>query len=653
MRTTTFRVELSDGRSFSFELNRPRTIVGRIASSDLVLDDLGVSREHALITLEGDEALVEDMGSTNGTRLNGRFVRQREVLADGDELLVGRALIRVQIGGAEAVSFVPSRPLSSSATVIKDLSEIAEISDSALKTLQYSEGEMQHREDENRALRVLFHSSRTLDLNLGPDELSQRIVDLAVRALEPDRVLLMLGEPGSRPQPRVVVNESGKPLRINAAITEQTLRDGASILTLDDSVNGGGLEPRSVLCVPLRLQSAAAGDRIVGLLYLDAPASWRGYSPRDLDLVSIIANHAGAVLENARLMRELREAKERLAQENVQLREEIQDKFAFAGILGDSGEMQSVLRLLNKVVRADTTVMLTGESGTGKELVARTIHYNSPRREEPFVAINCAAIPENLLEAELFGIEKGVATGVDRRPGKFEQAAGGTLFLDEIGEMPLSVQVKLLRVLEEREVVRLGGRSPIKVRARILAATNRNLTDEVAAGRFREDLYYRLNVVPIRLPAIRERPTDIGVLAEHFLSEFARQQEKPIRGFTPPALAALKSYAWPGNVRELKNEMERVVTVWEPVGEGRERNLIAEEQLADRMRAGPAASGRFTEELEVGDIKEAVGRIVERAEVYLIRRALEKTLGNRVRAAELLNLSREGLRKKMMRYDIS
>jgi two-component system response regulator HydG len=289
-------------------------------------------------------------------------------------------------------------------------------------------------------------------------------------------------------------------------------------------------------------------------------------------------------------------------------------------------------------------VLVTGESGTGKELIARTIHANSPRRSAPFVAINCAAIPDNLLEAELFGIEKGVATGVDRRAGKFEAAEGGTIFLDEVGELPLPVQAKLLRVLEERVVERLGSTRSIPVKARVVAATNRNLAVEVAAGRFREDLFYRLNVVPVKLPALRERIGDVRVLATAFLRRFAERQGRPVRGFTPEALAALETYHWPGNVRELANEIERIVTIWEG-GE-----LVDVGDLAEHIRQAQARPAHFVEELEVGDIKEVVGKLVERAERQLIRAALARAGDNRARAATLLGLTREGLRKKMLRY---
>jgi transcriptional regulator with GAF, ATPase, and Fis domain len=321
--------------------------------------------------------------------------------------------------------------------------------------------------------------------------------------------------------------------------------------------------------------------------------------------------------------------------------------------LGESTKLKEVLRTLQKLTQTESTVLVTGESGTGKELVARTVHFNSARKERPFVAINCAAIPENLIEAELFGIEKGVATGVDRRAGKFEQADDGTLFLDEIGELPLQVQAKLLRVLEERKVERVGGRSSLPVRARIVAATNRNLAAEVAAGRFREDLFYRLNVVPLRLPPLRERPDDIPLLAEALLRRFVRAQSRPIAGFSPAALEALRAHAWPGNVRELQNEIERAVTIWEPAGAPEERTLILPEHLSEAVRAADATPGRLALDLEPGDIKEVVADLTERAERQLIRAALKKTGDNKAKAAQLLGLTREGLRKKMIRYAMS
>ncbi len=620
------RVELSDGQSFTHELASGRAVLGRASTADVTLREDGVSREHAQVLAQDGALWIEDLGSTNGTRVNGKIIAGRTQLADGDQIAIGRALATVQVDARQSVD----QPGDSAKAGLTPDSSIA-------STQAVDDEELLRLTDDRRALRTLYQLGQALDPQVSEGELRRRIVELALATLEPERVVLRLGDD------ELTVGSAGEGVPAPAsAIVDRVLREARAVLTMVE-----GPPARSVLAVPVRLRERAQP----GLLYVDAPADRRRFLPRDLDLLTILAHQAAALLDNARLVRELRGARDRLADENVQLRSEMQGRFVFAGILGDSGKLQETLRTVHRLSQTDSTVLITGESRTGKELVARTIHFNSARRTQPFLAINCAAIPENLLEAELFGIEKGVATGVDRRAGKFEAAGEGTLFLDEIGELPLSVQAKLLRVLEERVVERVGGRELRPVKARIVTATNRNLSADAAAGRFREDLFYRLNVVPLRLPPLRERQSDIALLAGEFLRRFATQQRRPIRGFAPEALAALEAWHWPGNVRELQNELERVVTVWEPrEGEGERADLVHLDDLSEHVRVAQARPGRLVEELEPGDIKEVVAALVERAERQLIRAALAKTRDNRVKAAALLGLTREGLRKKMIRY---
>jgi DNA-binding NtrC family response regulator len=306
--------------------------------------------------------------------------------------------------------------------------------------------------------------------------------------------------------------------------------------------------------------------------------------------------------------------------------------------MGDSPKMKRVLRLVEQIRDSTVDVLVTGESGTGKELVARAIHYSSARAERPFVALNCAAIPENLVESELFGIEKGVATGVDAKIGRFEEADGGTLFLDEIGDLALAAQAKILRALQERVVERVGGRKPIRADVRVIAATNRNLEQEIEKGRFRSDLYYRLRVVHLETPALREIPEDLPLLANHFLRLACEQARRPPKTLSAGALRALQGYAWPGNARELENEMRRAVAVTPAT-------LVTEDDLSDSIRhvaAAPRAA------LEGGSLKDQV----EDLERRLIRDALARTEQNQLRAARLLGLSRQGLIKKMKRYGL-
>ncbi len=323
------------------------------------------------------------------------------------------------------------------------------------------------------------------------------------------------------------------------------------------------------------------------------------------------------------------------------------------GIIGQSPPILELYAILQKVADTPTTVLVTGESGTGKELVARALHENSSRRDKPFIKVNCAAIPKDLMEAELFGHERGAFTGaIASKPGRFELASGGTLFLDEIGELPSDMQVKLLRVLQESEFERVGGIKTLQVDVRLVAATNRDLKKEIASGGFREDLFYRLNVVPIALPALRERSGDIPLLCEHFVAKFRARLKKNVTGVDPAAMEKLCAYGWPGNIRELENVIERAVLFADGA-------TIAVADLPEDVRAkngGPAP--RSTEvtadEAEDGDggvgadgLKERVKAAMSRLEHDLIERALVQTQGNVTHAARLLKISRKGLQLKM------
>ncbi len=337
------------------------------------------------------------------------------------------------------------------------------------------------------------------------------------------------------------------------------------------------------------------------------------------------------------------------------LKEEVRDHYQVdRNIIGKSRAMQEVYKVLGKVAPADVTVLITGESGTGKELVARAIHFNSPRLGKPFLALNCAAIPRELLESELFGFEKGAFTGaVERKTGKFEQANGGTLFLDEIGDMPLELQAKLLRVLQEKEITRTGGTTTIPVDVRIVAATNQELKEKVRNREFREDLFYRLNVVPIELPPLRERREDIPLLVEFFIQRAGEELGVPARGCTEEALRLLKGYSWPGNVRELENSIQRAALlspdqVLTPddfpglVGgaQRRDNEGSLEALIANKLNASLA-------QMDVQELDDLYDMVLQQMERPLIRIVLDKTRGNQVRAAEILGINRNTLRKKI------
>ena len=342
---------------------------------------------------------------------------------------------------------------------------------------------------------------------------------------------------------------------------------------------------------------------------------------------------------------ELRLAMERamehsqLKEENRLLRERLSNRFDRRNLIGRSQTMTSLLETVAQVAPSEATVLITGESGTGKEMIAGAIHFNSFRKEGPFVKINCAAITETLLESELFGHEKGAFTGADRRKeGKFRQADDGSLFLDEVSEMSLAMQVKLLRVLQEREITRVGGNEVIKVNARIIAATNRNLLQDIAVGRFREDLYYRLNVVTLPLPPLRERREDIPLLAQHFLTRFAEMNRKTIKGFTPQAMDRLLKYAWPGNVRELMNAVERgvVLSRSEYLDETELPWILSGDGPVEQLQvAPPVLSG----EASLGELEKAT-----------ILKTLETVEGNKSEAARRLGITRRTLHQKLKKW---
>ena len=284
----------------------------------------------------------------------------------------------------------------------------------------------------------------------------------------------------------------------------------------------------------------------------------RRISTEEFALLGIFADQAALAIRNAQLYREVERYRDRLELENAYLQEAIAEERGFEGIVGESPALRAVLRKVQQVAPVETTVLLTGETGTGKELIARALHQGSPRRDRPLIKVNCGAIPQGVVESELFGHEKGAFTGaLQRRIGRFELADKGTLFMDEVGELPLDTQVKLLRVLQEQEFERVGSPRTQQVDVRLVAATNRDLEQEVAAQRFRADLFYRLNVFPIRVPPLRERPSDIPLLVKHFLAQFQRKLAKPLKAVTPESLARLERYAWPGNIRELQNVLER------------------------------------------------------------------------------------------------
>jgi two-component system response regulator HydG len=333
---------------------------------------------------------------------------------------------------------------------------------------------------------------------------------------------------------------------------------------------------------------------------------------------------------------------QRLHRSNIELQKQLNEKFGFEGVIGNSPAMHGVVAKLRQIAPTSASVLITGESGTGKELVAKALHINSPRRNKPFVPLNCAELSENVLESELFGHVKGAFTGADRdRIGRFQYANGGTLFLDEIGDMPMAIQVKLLRVLESGEVVRVGTNDPVKVNVRLLSATNRDLSDAIAEGRFRQDLFHRLKVVSIKLPPLRERRDDIPLLIDYFLKEFSTSHGKSVTAISPAVRKALMGYSWPGNVRELRNVIESMV-VMDADGVLDVDDLTEDLQQATSAGRSDGSAG----------VDRLVGKSLEEVERHYIAETLKLTSGNREEAARLLGIGERTLYRKIKEYGI-
>jgi transcriptional regulator with GAF, ATPase, and Fis domain len=373
-------------------------------------------------------------------------------------------------------------------------------------------------------------------------------------------------------------------VRVSRTIARQTMTENVAILGADVPASGklrdveslASGEVRSLLCVPLTVF-----ERVIGCIYLDSTSAGHHFHEDHLQLLAAIAGVSAVALDNARRL-------QWLEQENRRLTTEISQDQA---LVGDGARMKDIYQLLGKIARADSTVLIEGESGTGKELAARALHRNSERASRPFVAINCAAIPEQLLESDLFGHERGAFSGaVSQKKGRLEVADNGVVFLDEIGELAPNLQVKLLRVLQEREFERVGGTHPIKVDIRLIAATNRDLNQAVRIGQFRQDLYYRLAVVKMTMPPLRDRKEDIPMLTRHFVQKYAKRCNVKAKPVSREAMAALASYEWPGNVRELENAIERAMVL------GSSDSILLEdlpESLLEQEPAGEATEGKY------------------------------------------------------------
>lgn len=494
-------------------------------------------------------------------------------------------------------------------------------------------------------LLALLRIAERLNAERDLEKLLTLIAREAARLLDAEMASLFLLDKERHELWSKISFDAGETLRFDAeqGIAGEALRSGQMVRVNDVSRDGRffegvdfstGHRTRSLLALPLR---NLRGENI-GVFEVLNKANGI-FTDDDAELARLLASQLSIALETAQLLGAMRRDRDALAAANALLCKELHGRRDGPRILGTSEPIRAAIRMMEQVAESSASVLITGESGTGKELAAKMIHFASPRAREPLVALNCAALPEALLESELFGIEKGVATGVEPRPGKFELAAGGTLLLDEIGDLSLTAQAKLLRVLQERVVEHVGGREPILVNARVLAATNKDLSAAVKAGAFREDLYYRLNVVQVRMPALREIAEDIPLIASALFIQHCCELGRQPAEISPDALTCLRQYRWPGNVRELGNEMKRLAVMVR--GE-----QIAAQDLAPHIRdsASPTNASHGDQ-----DLASAVADLEQR----MIVAALEKCHFNQQHAARMLGLSRQGLLNKIKRYEIA
>ncbi|MCL6506602.1 MAG: sigma 54-interacting transcriptional regulator [Bryobacteraceae bacterium] len=591
--------------------------VGREPQSGVPIFDPSVSRRHCVFRVRGNAFTVTDLGSRNGTFVNGVPVRER-TLEPGDHIRIGGSLF-VFVVGEEVGTPEPEARVVEEELVARTIVQLRP-QDSVYVQAAERAATLAPSERVVRDLSALVGIGRLLTSTVGLEPLEARLLEALLEVIPAERAAIVLvgPDPGDVVSEFQMTRDRERPpaMPVSRSMVRQVLAGGDAVLSnavraaagfgSSDSDALGG--ERALLAVPLRV-----GDRVLGALYADAADPTARFDEGHLQFLVAVAANAAMALDHALRL-------ERLEQENRRLREEIRIEH---NMVGESARMCEVYHFVAKVAPYEATVLIRGESGTGKELVARAIHDNGPRALKPFVAIHCAALTETLLESELFGHEKGAFTGaIAQKRGKIEMADGGTLFLDEVGEIPLSVQVKLLRVLQEREFERVGATRSLKVDVRFIAATNRDLEEAVRVGAFRQDLYYRLNVVAFTLPPLRERREDIPLLAAYFVSKFAARVRRRVAGLSPEARVLLERYDWPGNVRELENAVEHAVVL------GATDMILPEdlpETVLEAARPGDPAANRFH------------AAVVE-TKRRLILEAVEEAGGNLTEAARLLGL---------------
>jgi transcriptional regulator with GAF, ATPase, and Fis domain len=590
--------------------------IGSELTNTICLVSPNVSARHCILSLQDGRCVLTDLESHSGTFVNGLPVKRRE-LKSGDHIAIAESVFLYQAEGAATnrSSSVEIDTASEEETSLRQLhpEELVYLHPQSLAALPQSERL-------SRNLTTLLRISKSIGTLLDLDALQWQLLGMIFDVIPAERGAVLLVDPESGEINSHVawdrVAGPDKPVSVSESILRRVLQEHVSLLEnpLDSSSSRAPATPplakhaHSILCVPLQ-----SGERTLGLLYLDSFDPATNFSEDDLQLLSAIAGLAAIAIENARQF-------EILGIENQQLRAEVSLEH---DMVGRSTRMREVYQFIERVAPSEATVLIYGESGTGKELAARAIHKNSERRNKPFVALNCAALTETLLESELFGHEKGSFTGAfAQKKGLLEVAEDGSVFLDEVGELSPVMQAKLLRVLQEREFVRVGGTRTIGLNARFLAATNRDLPKAVREGQFRTDLYHRLNVISLTLPPLRERAEDIAALAEYFAARYAKKCKRNVKGISDEGRACLLQYDWPGNVRELENAMERAVVV------GTSEWILPEdlpEPLLDTAPGTESGSAKYHD--SVRNLKK-----------NLILNALEQSNGSVTEAAKVLGV---------------
>ena len=591
--------------------------IGRDPANVVAIIDPSVSRKHCLLRREEDGRFqIRDLDSRNGTMVNGVPVKE-QWLRHGDEIATGDSIFLFLLEEE-------NRPGSKSRVVLEDLQPTAETRLIHPKEAVYLQPDRLLKElpatsQVSKNLNALLKISRVVHAIRDLEELQAQLLDLIFEVVPAGRgaILLSDGEAQDFSSMYARTRQGGEQLvRVSRTIARKVMKENVAILGVDVGSSGNFREVeslvashvRSLVCVPL-----SVFQRMIGCIYLDNTSAANRFHEDHLQLMAGVAGVSAVALDNARRL-------QWLEQENQRLTTEIrQDQ----SLVGEGERMKDVFQFLARVAPTDSTVLIEGESGTGKELVAKALHRNSPRAGKPFVAINCAAIPETLLEDDLFGHERGAFTGAAaQKKGRLEVADGGVVFLDEIGDLAPPLQVKLLRVLQEREFDRVGGTHPIKINIRLIAATNRDLDEAVRKGEFRQDLYYRLAVVKITMPPLRERREDIAMLTRHFVQKHAMRCRVKAKPISREAMAALVNYEWPGNVRELENAIERALVM------GSSDMVLLEdlpESLLEQTVPDEVTEGKYH-----ASVKEHKKR--------LILDVVEQTGGNYVEAAAILGV---------------